>query len=68
METKEQVLRLPQVLNLVGFKRSRLYDLIRTGEFPAPRKLTRNGRAVGWAASAVDAWVAGVFSGSGKAA
>lgn len=45
-------LRLPGVLAILGISRSRLYDGIARGEFPAPRKL---GRSSVWIKSEIEA-------------
>jgi prophage regulatory protein len=50
-----RLLRLPAVLELVGLGRSRIYDLVSEGRFPAPVRLSD--RAVAWVASEVDEWV-----------
>jgi len=52
----DSILRLPDVLARVGFKRSALYELIKAGQFPRPLPLTAH--AVGWRASDVDQWIA----------
>lgn len=46
-------LRLPQVLEIAGVRKSKLYQMIRRGEFPAPAKL---GRASLWSESKVLDW------------
>lgn len=51
----ERLLRLPQVLSIVGLSTSRLYELIAGGEFTSPVKV---GRTSLWPASEVHAWVA----------
>ncbi len=49
------LLRLPQVIERVGLRRTALYDLIKRGTFPAPIKLGR--RCVAWPSDVIDAWV-----------
>ncbi len=49
------LLRLPQVLALVGLKRSWIYSSIRRGEFPPPIKLGR--RATVWMQSTIVDWI-----------
>lgn len=49
------LLRLPEVLELVPYKRSRLYGLIREGKFPAPVPI--GPRIVAWDSEAVAAWI-----------
>ncbi|WP_428558886.1 MAG: helix-turn-helix transcriptional regulator [Solidesulfovibrio sp. DCME] len=60
---KERLLRLPAVLDRVGYKRSRFLDLVRQGVFPKPVKL--GPRAVAWPESVVDALVNRLASGRG---
>ncbi len=52
----ERLLRLPEVLHRVGYKRSRFLELVRLGVFPKPVKL--GPRAVAWPSSVVDDVVA----------
>lgn len=47
-------LRLPQVEELTGFKRSHIYNLMKTGEFPSSVKL--GARAVAWDSTAIESW------------
>ena len=58
---KERLLRLPAVLDRVGYKRSRFLDLVRQGVFPGPVKL--GARAVAWPESEIDALVDRLASG-----
>lgn len=51
----QQILRLKQVLDLVGLSRSTIYSKIASGEFPAPLKLGK--RSVGWTLSSVQQWL-----------
>lgn len=55
MDNPERLLRRHEVEGLIGLKRSKLYQMIREGLFPAPVKLTD--RAVAWRASEVSAWI-----------
>ena len=59
----ERLLRLPQVLDRVGYKRSRFLDLVRQGVFPRPVKL--GARAVAWPESVVDDLVDRLATGKG---
>jgi predicted DNA-binding transcriptional regulator AlpA len=36
-----QLIRLPKVLEALGIRRSKFYQGVQSGEFPAPRKLGR---------------------------
>ncbi len=47
-------LRLPQVEELTGFKRSHIYNLMKAGSFPASVKLGI--RAVAWDSQAIEQW------------
>lgn len=50
------MLASPEVLELVRIKsRSKLYELIRQGKFPAPIKL--GARTARWPAAVVHAWI-----------
>lgn len=50
-----QLLRLREVLELVGISRSKLYAMVAAGEFPGPVLVGR--RAVAWRARDVIAWI-----------
>lgn len=50
-----KILRLPQVIELVGLKRSAIYQLIQQGKFPRPVRLSK--RAVGWRSDEIEAWI-----------
>ncbi|WP_083634625.1 AlpA family phage regulatory protein [Desulfovibrio sp. DV] len=60
----ERLLRLPQVLDRIPYKRSRFLDLVRQGVFPAPVRLP-GGRAVAWPESVVDELVDRLATGKG---
>ncbi|MBF0141549.1 MAG: AlpA family phage regulatory protein, partial [Magnetococcales bacterium] len=49
------MLRLPDVLKLIGVSRSTLYLWIRQNQFPSPIQLGAN--SVGWRASAINKWI-----------
>lgn len=51
----DKLLRLQDVMDITGCKRSKLYDLVARGEFPRPVKI---GYCVHWPESRVRAWVA----------
>jgi prophage regulatory protein len=59
----ERLLRLPAVLDRVGYKRSRFLDLVRLGVFPRPIKL--GARAVAWPESQIDELVDRLAAGKG---
>ncbi len=50
-----KILRLPDVLNRVGFSRSTIYAFVSEGRFPAPVKI--GARAVGWLDTDIDQWI-----------
>lgn len=50
-----KILRLPQVIELVGLKRSAIYQLIQQEKFPRPVRLSK--RAVGWRSDEIEAWI-----------
>jgi len=48
-------LRLPEVIDVTGYRRSRIYELVGAGLFPKPVGLG-GGRAVAWLSDEVEAW------------
>ena len=48
-------LRLPEVIQISGYRRSSIYEMIKAGNFPAPVHL--GPRAVAWLESEVEAWM-----------
>jgi prophage regulatory protein len=50
-----KILRLPKVLEMVGIRKSGLYQRIKNGTFPAPINIGI-GRAVGWIEAEVIQW------------
>lgn len=52
----DSLLKLKQVCEIVGMKKSSIYKAIADGEFPPPVKIGK--RAVGWLASIIFEWVA----------
>ncbi len=61
MQTREKkslsILRMPDVVAMAGLKRSSIYELMASKQFPASFPLTDSGRAVGWSSDEVEAWV-----------
>ena len=55
-EKTQNLKRLPDVLNRVGYSRSTIYQLMAEGKFPKPINL--GARAVAWLESDIDAWIA----------
>lgn len=54
-QAAERLLRMPQVENMVGLKKTVIYDSIKAGTFPKPIKL---GSASVWIESEIQAWIA----------
>ena len=54
----EKLLRVPEVEDLTAMKKSKLYDLVKQGQFPAPVRIGL--RAVRWRLSAVQKWIDGL--------
>ena len=52
----DALLRLPAVCDLVGYKRSTIYTLVKARKFPAPVRLVGGG-AVAWHSAAVRDWI-----------
>lgn len=48
-------LRRREVERLTGLSRTTIYELMKNGDFPRPRRLT--GKAVAWPESAVADWL-----------
>lgn len=55
LQANTRLLRMPQVLDLVGLKKTVIYERIKAGTFPKPIKL---GSASAWPESDVDKWIA----------
>jgi prophage regulatory protein len=56
MPSDIRLLRLPQVLELVGLSRSTVYQKICSGEFPRPVPLSTS--AIGFVSGEIHDWVA----------
>lgn len=52
-----QILRLAQVIERTGLKKTKIYELQSEGQFPMRVKITAH--AVGWIEDEVQAWLAG---------
>lgn len=52
-----RVLRLPEVEDRTGLKRSAIYRHVRAGTFPQPFKITD--KATGWIEADIDSWIEG---------
>jgi len=62
MKFEEKLLRLPEVLEIVSIKKSKLYDLMKRGLFPKNIKLGSN--IVARVASEVNEWIANKIEGA----
>jgi prophage regulatory protein len=51
----QRFLRIHEVAKTVGLSRSRIYDLIRRKEFPAPAPISD--RAVAWTDTSIQKWI-----------
>jgi prophage regulatory protein len=51
----DRFLPLPEVERITSLQKSKLYEMIRVGEFPAQKEVTARRRA--WLASEVQAWI-----------
>ena len=48
---------MPQLSQKIGLSPSTIYALLKAGDFPKQKKLTKAGYAVGWVESEIDAWL-----------
>ena len=55
LEMNSRIIRWPEVHAKVGYCRTNIYYLVKSGDFPAPIKL--GARAVGWLECEVEAWI-----------
>ena len=51
-----KILRLKQVSERTGYKRTSIYEKIKNKQFP--NSISLGARAVGWLESEIDAWIA----------
>ena len=49
------ILRLPDVMRLIGLRRTTIYDMMSKGTFP--RSVSLSARAKGWRAGDIRAWL-----------
>lgn len=54
IHNRTRLLRMPQVIDLVGLKKTVIYERIKAGSFPKPIKL---GSASAWPEHEVEAWI-----------
>ncbi|WP_204371280.1 helix-turn-helix transcriptional regulator [Burkholderia cenocepacia] len=62
--TTERLLRLPTVLDMVGLGKTTIYDMMKEGSFPRPRRV-RNLSL--WAETEVQAWIRSITSQEARA-
>ncbi len=53
-QANTRLLRMPQVLDRVGLKKTVIYEQIKAGTFPKPIKL---GSASAWPEKEIDTWI-----------
>ena len=53
--TSGALLRLPQVIEIVGLSKSSIYAKIKDGTFPPPIHISN--RAIGWLDSVIEEWI-----------
>ncbi|MCS3471227.1 prophage regulatory protein [Pseudomonas sp. JUb42] len=53
-EEPVELIRRPEVMKLTGIRTTKLYELIKEGQFP--KQVHLGGRTVGWVKSEVIAW------------
>lgn len=54
-ETSVVILKLPQVQAKTGLGKTRVYGLVRSGDFPKPVRLGK--KAVGWVDAEIEEWI-----------
>ena len=59
MNTTYSVMKMKEMVGIVGLSRSYIYALQARGEFPMPIRLVKGGRATGYLRSEIDDWVKG---------
>ena len=55
MEKAKRFIRLPEVINRTGYRRTPIYEKSPWGSFPAPIKL--GPRAVAWVSEEIEKWM-----------
>lgn len=53
-QNEQRILRLPQVMEMVGLRKTAVYQRIKENSFPAPIKL---GSASGWIQHDIEDWI-----------
>ena len=55
MRVNSKFLRLPQVIDRTGYRKTAIFERIQQGDFPQPVKL--GPRAIGWLDTEVEEWM-----------
>ncbi len=55
MNTPDRIIRLPEVIQIVGLSRSTIYKAISENNFPQPTKLSP--RVIGWSEKTIQQWI-----------
>jgi prophage regulatory protein len=59
MSSPYSVMKMKDLVGVVGLSRSYIYALQARGEFPSPIRLVKGGRATGYLRSEIDDWLKG---------
>ncbi len=59
MSSPYSVIKMKELVGVVGLSRSYIYALQARGEFPCPIRLVKGGRATGYLRSEIDDWLKG---------
>ena len=59
MSSPYSVIKMKELVGVVGLSRSYMYALQARGEFPRPIRLVKGGRATGYLRSEIDDWLKG---------
>ena len=59
MSSLYSVIKMKELVGVVGISRSYIYALQARGQFPMPISLVQGGRATGYLRSEIDDWVKG---------
>jgi prophage regulatory protein len=52
-----RIIRLPEMIQRVGFGKTKIYDLIKKGQFPGQAKMLIGSRTAGWYEDEIDVYV-----------
>jgi len=58
-DARRHIMRLPEVLAIVGIGRTNIYNLMAKGQFPKSRKIGKY--AIGWDSLEIKAWIDAQF-------